>query len=413
MRDHLPAIPRISVSVDEARQIVLEGLPAPRIEQRAIHTSLGLVLAEPVYANLNAPAFDTSAMDGFAVCSADLIAADPRHPVSLEIKGTLFAGQDHKAVARRGTTYGIMTGCRMPRNADAVLAQELAHVDGDRLILRHSLDSGTNVRQAQSEITRGDLLLSPGCGFEGIQLALLDAQQVDSARFYERPNVEVIATGDEISTMQARDATIRDANLSTLITYATRWGARESSGRVVPDSVAGLNRAILEAKERGIDLIVTSGGASGGDRDVVTDLIRNGAELTAYDVRMKPGRPLIVGTIDRTPLIGLPGNPVAALVSAMQFVRPAIHRLSGHPTELRPLVVARLTTDVPNPGQRTNFLRVALESGSDGLLARPFPRQTAADLATLARADGLLVIPEDCTLAQAGDRFEVQLLRSL
>lgn len=401
---------RAQVSADEALALVLASLPEPRVEMRESRDAAGLLLAEAIMAVDDAPPFDHAAMDGVAVRSADLDPATSSTQVTLPVVDSLVAGESRQISLDPGTAVRIMTGARMPAGADTVVPHEQCHLAPDHVRFFNPVHPYANVRRTGEDVRPGAELLPSGTLLNAPRIALLVSQGIDRVATFGRARVAILAIGDELAEHgTVRPGTIRDSNTAMLSSLCRAFGGEVVSVDRLPDDLPALRSAIGDQAGR-VDMIVTAGGASSGDRDVVTDLARGDRGLKSLDVRMKPGRPLIAGAVGETSLIGLPGNPAAALVSAMRFVHPAIRRLNGRSEPYPPFGRATLAVDIPNDGGRRNFVRVTLAREADLLVARPSGPQGAANLMTLARADALLEVHESIPVARAGMQFPVQLI---
>lgn len=410
--DHRSDRSRTSCSCDEALAIVLSRIGEPACQLLPLAEVFGLTCAAPVPAVEPSPIFDTSAMDGFAVRSADTIGASELSPISLSVVGAVPAGQNAPALHQVAACIRVMTGAPVPNGADAVIPFELVREAGDRIAVMSTTRSGSNIRVAGEDIRPGDILIGQGEALGPAQIALLASQGIEHVYTYPTPRISIFVTGDELAQGVAipEGAAIRDSNSLMMTTLVRAMGANVVTSSRQGDDPTRLIAAIRDSIRQGVDLILTVGGASVGDRDVVSDLVSVGVNLVLMDVRMKPGRPLICGQIDGVPLIGLPGNPAAAYVSAVQFVMPVISKLRGARNPVWSESLATVTTTINNPGGRRNFVRVCLDRVDGILMATPAGPQNAANLLTLARADGLLIVPELMDLVNPGDELTVQLL---
>lgn len=402
---------RESRSCDHALAIVLSLTPEPSAHPCPLDQCYGLVSAGPVSAVEPSPMFNTSAMDGYAVRAADTNDALERAPISLRIEGSVAAGRVAPSLGRAGASIRVMTGAPCPDGADAVIPIEHVRLVDGQVIITRPVVPGSNIRIQGEDIQPGDLLIAHGDHLGPARIALLASQGIQHVSVYPAPRVALFVTGDELAEGGAdpEGASIRDSNSLMLAALVRSMGAEVVASTRIGDDPAGLLVAVRDSIRREVDLVVTVGGASAGDRDVVSDLVSLGVELELMDVRMKPGRPLACGLVDGTPLIGLPGNPAAAFVSALQFVHPAIGKLRGVQYPVWPECTATVTTTISNPGGRRNFVRVILDQADGIVMATPAGPQNAANLMTLSRADGLLVVPESLEQVNPGDLLTIQL----
>lgn len=410
------------VGVDEALARVLAAVaPLPPVDVPILETE-GLVSAEDVVADCDIPPFRNSAMDGYAVRAADTAGATAASPVALDLIGAIAAGSLSAPSLSTGHAVRVMTGAIMPEGADAVVRFEETDETAygpDRDARRPRASIGIirpakpmdNVRPAGEDVRRGAVVIPSGAVLRPPEIGLLAALNRPSIRVHRRPRVAMLSTGDEIAELGSPlpPGAIRDSNSYTLAAMARRFGANVDLLGVARDNMASLSSRLASA--RAADLIVTSGGVSLGDYDMVKDVLRAEGNIAIWQVRMKPGKPLAFGSIGGKPLLGLPGNPVAAAVSFEQFGRPAIKRMLGRGDLHAPMIEATLTERLDNRGQRRHFVRAVAERDESGeWTVRPAGDQGAGVLSSLARANGLLVIPERVEVALPGERYQVQMI---
>ena len=401
--------------MDEAVRRILANISALPARRVPLREARGLVLAERIVAGSDSPRFDTAAMDGYAVRASDMRGAVDGHPLRLAITGAITAGAHGDVRIAPGTAIRIMTGAQCPAGANVVLPFELAQEHGNWIEAQANLAAGANIRRAGEDYRAGEALLESGARLSPAHLAIIAAEGYASLGVVPRPRVALIATGDELVPpgQTLASGQIRDSNSCMVTGLIEQFGGEIACPEIVTDDSGALLASLRRHAADDVDLIVTIGGASRGDRDVLTEIGSDDAQLAFWDVRMKPGRPLVCGRIDGVPVIGLPGNPAAAFVSAVQFVRPAVLALLGQTNILPPVISAAVAEPVFNAGGRRNFVRVTLEQDTTGLRARLAGPQNAANLLTLSRADGLLVIPETMDHVEPGMRLDVQLIRDL
>lgn len=409
------------VGVDEARERILAAFaPLPPVSLPIVE-ALGLVLAEEIVAAAPVPPFPNSAMDGFAVRAADTVGASGEHPVRLRVAGEAPAGSAPAHRVEPGTALRIMTGAPIPDGADAVVRfEETDEVDdpagrsrgtGETVAVRRAARPGENVRPAGEDVAVGDRVLAAGTALRPAEIGVLAALARVVVAVHRRPRVAILATGDEVVDPGAElgPGQIRNSNSPMVAALVRRCGGEPILLGVARDTTAELRAKLAAARQA--DLIVTSGGVSAGDYDVVKHVLRAEGTVDVWQVRIKPGKPLAFGRVGGVPLIGLPGNPVAAAVAFEQFARPAIRRQLGHRDLGIPTVPARLLDRVENPGGRRHFVRVRVEAdGLGGYVARVAGSQGAGVLTSLTLANGLLVVPEDLAVAEPGTVLPVQML---
>jgi molybdopterin molybdotransferase len=393
----------------------LRPLPAREI---ALADVLGAVLDGDVTAQWPLPSFDNSAMDGYAVRAADIAAATGDHPVSLPVTGEIAAGSTGQYSVGPGTCMQIMTGAAMPAGADTVVPVEATDGGTSKVLIREAAPAGSSVRLKGGDAQPGDLLLTSGTRIGPVHLGLLAAAGRATVRARPRPRVTVISTGDELIEPGAEliPGQIWESNGKMLAAAAQQAGCDARRYPIVRDNIA----AVLAAVETAIaesDLLITSGGVSmGGEHDVVKAALASLGTVNFRKVAMQPGMPQGFGTVgaDSTPIFTLPGNPVSAYVSFCLFVLPALDALQGYERERGASPIpATLTKAVRSPAAKRSFLRGVLDRNSGGQDAHqvtqvtPVTGQASHQLASLARANALVIVPEDVTELDAGATVDV------
>lgn len=389
----------LSVEEAHARLMALFAPLEPEIVPLA--EAAGRVLARDVTADRAQPPFPASAMDGYALRSEDW-----RRDARLRVVGAALAGQGFAGAVGPGQAVRIFTGAPVPEGADAVLIQEEARQVEDQVTVLADPGGGRNIRPAGADFPAGYRLMAPR-RIGSTDMALLAAMNAGSVAVTRRPTVALIATGDELvmpGEQPARDQIVC-TNSFGLKAMLARAGAQPRLLPIARDSAESLG-AVLDLA-RGSDLIVTLGGASVGDHDLVAGTARAlGMQLAFHKVALRPGKPLLAGRLGTTPLIGLPGNPVSALVCGRLFLVPAIAAMLGLPAGLPPLLPARLAAPVEPNGPRRHYMRARVEAGPQGWICTPFARQDSALLSVLAEANALLVRPPGDPSRDSGDPVE-------
>jgi len=383
--------------VAAARERFLEAVvPVDRTETLPLVEADGRVLAEPVSAPRAVPHYPRAAMDGYAVRARDTFGADERAPATLE----------ERPEVRPGGAVRVHTGSAIPEGADAVVPIEHVDATATGLDVREAVTEGEHVGAVGEDVIAGADLFDPGRRLNPADLGVLRAVGLEAVTVYERPRVEVVPTGDElVSEDPGRGQTV-ETNGLTVSRYVERWGAEATYRDVVGDDRAAIRAAI----DRGVaaDAVVTTGGSSVGERDLVPDVVAARGEVFAHGIALRPGHPAGVGAVDGTPVAMLPGYPVACIVNAVQFLRPATHRLGHLPPPDHPTTTARLTRKVASePGVRT-FVRVRLEGEGDEHRAAPVRTGGAGVLSSVTRADGWVVVPEPSEGLAAGSSVAVE-----
>lgn len=397
------------IPLEDARARVLSALPGPLIESRAPRDSLGLVLAGDVLSRSTVPPFDNSAMDGYAVRYQDLASV----PCVLEVSEDVAAGHVASGSVEPGRAIKIMTGAPLPAGADTVVKVEDT-VPGDRSVeILVRPEPGTAVRRAGGDVAAGDLVFSAGEVLTARHLGVLAALGVDRVEVYRPVRVGVISTGDEVRPPDAErlePGQIRDSNRPLLIGLLAESGLEAVDYGIIRDDADALRDAFAAAAGE-CDAVITSGGVSMGEYDLVKRVLTELGGIELWKVAMQPAKPFAFGAIDGTPLFGLPGNPVSVFVAWEQFVRPALLSMMGHSSLLRPRVSARLAEDVDTDPEKTVFLRVVVESGPDGRTARLAGGQASNVLSATARAHAFAVVPRGVATMSAGDTVTLEMFR--
>jgi len=404
--------PEQMLGVDDAlARIVAHFTPLPAVETPIVD-ALGMIVTQDVVATVDVPPFRNSAMDGYAVRHADTRAA----PVSLRVVATIAAGRLSRRTVGAGEAIRIMTGAPVPDGADAVIrfeeTDEGSRATGarDRISISRPVKPAENVREAGEDVRSGQVVLPVGTRLGPTHIGLLASLNRSTTAVHRRPRVAILSTGDEVVEPgpELLPGQIRNSN-----SYMLAALVRQAGGEPVLLGVARDTADDLRAKLGAIDspdMFITSGGVSVGDYDVVKDVLQADGHIDIWQVRMKPGKPLAFGTLAGTPLLGLPGNPVAALVSFEQFGRPAIRRMLGYANLSLPEVDAIVTERLTNVGRRRHFVRGTVERTTDGLIARPNGGSGSAVLTAASRANCFIVVPESCDVVEAGTTLRVQLL---
>jgi molybdopterin molybdotransferase len=388
------------ISVEEALSRLLAPLEKLPIEQISIVDGLGRVLAEDLAARRTQPPFAVSAMDGYAVRAEDLATV----PVELRIVAEVPAGAGFGGHVGPGEAARIFTGAPMPAGTDTIVIQEDTQREGDRVQVLEGAARGRYVRREGLDFSEGDVLLRAGQRLTARDIGLAAAMNRPWLIVHRRPRVGILSTGDEI--VMPGDPIgphqIVSSNSLSLSAFAAACGGIPVSVGNAPDDPAALRQ--VAAATRGVDLLVTTGGASVGEHDLVRDVLgADGLELDFWQIAMRPGKPLMVGRYRGTPMVGLPGNPVSTLVCALLFLRPALERLSGAASVEEAAPTARLGTALPKNDRRQDYLRSRLARAADGTLeVFPFEVQDSSMMRLLSEADCLVVRPPHAPAIAAG-----------
>ncbi len=397
------------IPLAEARALVLAGVPAPQATEVPVAGSLGLVLASDVRSPSMVPPFDNSAMDGYAVRFEDLAHV----PCVLTVSEDVAAGHVATGGVEQGTAIKIMTGAPLPAGADTVVrVEDTVPADGSVEILARP-GPGTAVRRAGGDVAVGAPVFESGEVLTARHLGVLAAVGVERVQVYRPVRVAVVSTGDEVVAPSIRPLApghIRDSNRPMLIGLLAEMGLEAIDYGIVGDDADALRDTFARAATE-CDAVITSGGVSMGEYDLVKRVLTELGGIELWKVAMQPAKPFAFGAIGGTPLFGLPGNPVSVFVAFEQFARPAILTMMGHTSILRPRIEATLAEDVSTDPEKTVFLRVVVEAGPSGRMARLAGGQASNILSATARADAFAVIPIGVSDMSAGDTVELEMFR--
>ena len=410
------------ISVEGALEKVLSYVEVLEPEEKPILDCLGQVLANDIYSTIDIPPLDNSARDGYAVRAEDTYGASPTSPKYLEVIGQVAAGYLPDTEVRPGTAVRIMTGAPIPKGADAVVQFE----DTDEVtrkssqgelsqigILRQT-EKGSLVRHAGEDIAKESLVLEKGSVLRPSEIGVLASLGCSTALVIRRPVVSILATGDELVDI---DQTLTPGKIYNSNTYAIsaqtlKYGGIPKILGIGRDSVQSLNEKIDEGLNS--DMLITSGGVSVGDYDIVKNVLAKRGEIVLWAVRMKPGKPLAFGVIGKRDNkllhLGLPGNPVSSMIAFEQFARPAILKMMGKKNLDKPSVQAVIENDVKNINGQRIFARVIVTKHEGQYHAHLTGPQKPGILTSMVKANGLAIIPEDTREVKAGDIVQVQML---
>ncbi len=394
------------ISVAEALERVLAHAKPLPAEEVPLERADGCVLALDLKALRTQPPADVSAMDGYAVRAADIAAA----PVRLNVIGEVPAGRPFTAKIGDGQAARIFTGGFVPDGADTVVIQEHTTRNGDSVEVQKSIGKGKNVRPRGLDFRADEVLLSAGHRLTPRDLQLAAGMNHPLVPVYRRPKIALFATGDELAPpgTEPGPGQIIYSNGFALAALARDEGAAVTDLGIVPDTLEATITAIRDARGVNADILVTTGGASVGDYDLVQKAFTaEGMELSFWKIAMRPGRPLMHGRLGDMHVLGLPGNPVSSYVCAFLFLVPLIRRVSGRTDLVAPIEHAVLGCDLAENDERADYLRAKLEDGADGAVATPFPVQDSSMMAPLAQARCLVIRAPHAPPAKAGSGCEI------
>ncbi len=415
------------ISVEQALEKILARFDVLEAEARPILDCLGQVLAEDVYSTIDVPPLDNSAMDGYAIRAVDSQGANSQFPRFLRAIDTVMAGSISQYEVEPGTTIRIMTGAPIPNGADSVVRFE----DTDDAQRRQSagqppaeigilqeVTAGDNVRRAGEDITKGAMVLSKETVIRSSEVGILASLGRSTVKVIRRPVVAILATGDELVDINKSlpPGKIYNSNTYSVAALVLQYGGIPRILGVVSDSEES-----LMAKFHGleVDLIITTGGVSVGDYDLVKDILAKRGEINFWQVRIKPGKPVAFGTIrgvdagdtlKSTALLGLPGNPVSVMVTFELFARPAILKMMGKKNLSKPMIEAVMEDSIKNSDGRRVFARAIVEKRDSEYFARLTGPQGSGILTPMSLANGLVIVPEDKAMVEPGDKVQVMVL---
>ncbi len=419
------------LQLSAAQRVVLESVATFGAEQVKLEQSLGRVLAEEVRANRDQPPYDISAMDGYALRSADLAVI----PATLEIIEDIKAGDMPTKTLAAGQCARIMTGAPMPQGADAVIRVEDTQAidsgfphpnpppDGeganvslrenlfDRVQINQAVKPGNDIRRLGENMRNGEVVLAPGTAITPGVIGVLATVKCAQVQVYRRPRVAILSTGNELEGLDepVDPNKIPNSNSYALMGQVQALGIEPVLLGIARDDPVELEQYLRRGLE--YDVLLVSGGTSVGVHDYVRPTIEAlGAQMLFWRVSMKPGHPVAFGKIGEKIIFGLPGNPVSSMVCFEEFVVPALRRMMGHARTHRRTIAARMTHNVKHQPGRTEFIRVLLAKEQDGYAATSTGAQGSGMLLSMARADGLAVLPAECNGLAAGSMVVVQLL---
>ncbi|MBI5970881.1 MAG: molybdopterin molybdotransferase MoeA [Deltaproteobacteria bacterium] len=401
------------ISVDVALTAILKEIEP--LGPESVHTgdTLGRVLFEDVHAGRPNPPWDNSAMDGYALRSADTKGAKPDKPVTLKVVYDLPAGGVPKAPVGAGEAVRIMTGAPVPDGADAVVMVEMTNkADADKVAILAEAKRGDHIRKAGEDFTEGAVVLKKTSRLRPADIAMLATIGAAYVFVHKRPRVAVISTGDELVELNETPAKgkISNSNGYALAALVKECGAIPIQMGIARDTKESLKEKLSSAM-CAADMIISSGGVSVGDFDFVKDVLKEmGSRMVFWKVAMKPGKPLAFGVIGGKPSFGLPGNPVSSMVAFEQFVKPAIQKMSGTGALTRNTLCARLTKDITIKPGRTNFIRAALNIDIIGPenTVTPLEGQGSGMILTMVSANSYIIVPAESSGFKKGEMVRVQ-----
>lgn len=407
------------LTVAEALSAILNAVSVLPAEEIPLDASLGRVLAEPVRAKDSLPPFANASMDGYAVRASDVANSGPEHPVALPVVADIAAGSIADQSLQPGTAARIMTGAPLPTGADAVVPVEDTSEpwrDPRRPLpasveVKRAVPAGAYVRYPGEDVRQGTVVLPAGRLVRPQEIGLMAALGVARLLVIRRPRVGVLATGDELIPVDQplTPGKIRNSNGYTQIAQVASLGAVPESLGVAGDSEAAVRERLDAGLEAGVDLFVSSAGVSVGAYDVVKAVLEEDGNVAFWRVRMRPGKPLAFGTYGSVPFLGLPGNPVSAMVSFERFARPAILKMGGRTDLDRPTVWVTIQEAIQSDG-RESYIRAKVARVGDEYVAQTTGQQGSHMMTSLTSANALIIVPEGVLSVERGEQLQALMI---
>ena len=404
-----------ALSVDKAQEFIqhlVQALPAIATEELPLIKALGRIVSEDIISPINVPAHDNSAMDGFALDGKQLGSS----PLTLRVVGTALAGKAWQGSVKSGECVKIMTGAVMPAGIDTVVAQELATIQssGDETMVEIPagiLQAGDNRRKAGEDLQRGLPALRAGSTLNPAALGLVASLGIAKVKVYRQPRVAYFSTGDEVLSLgdAMREGAVYDSNRFTVFGLLTRMGCHVVDMGVVRDDPVLLEQAFKRASDNA-DVIITSGGVSVGEADFTKAMMKKLGDVAFWKIAMRPGRPMAVGRLGECVLFGLPGNPVAVMVTFLAFVKPALVQMMGGLPSTTPYLRAKSAAALRKKPGRTEYQRGFVRTLPDGTLqVEAAGNQGSGVLRSMVEANGLIVLHHHQSSIAAGDEVDVMM----
>lgn len=422
------------LSVDEALARILDRFsPLPDHERVELLAALGRVSVEDVPADVDLPPFDNTSMDGYAVRAEDIAGASVERPTLLRVIGEVAAGRVQTIPLAPGEAYRILTGAPLPPGADTVVPNEdtdgkgfggWAGEAGGRIAAQerevrvfHRAPRGDNVRYAGEDQRRGAVLVRAGSLIRPGEVAVLASAGRSHVWVHRRPRVGILSTGDELVAIDRTPGPgqIRDTNGVALAAQVRHYGGEPISLGIAADREEAVRECLLQGVARGVDLLLSSGGVSMGDYDVVKRVLQDEGAISFWSIDVRPGKPLAFGHFRGVPILGLPGNPVSSMVTFELFVRPSLLRLAGHSQVQKVEIEAIAAEPMRNTSGRENFMRGIVErrqrdDAAHEWVVRLTGEQASNIITSMARANALVRVPKTRTTIQPGERVQVLML---
>lgn len=374
--------------------------------EQQIRDALGYVLADDVISEIDVPPHRNSAMDGYALISKDLSSGER---ITLKVIGSSFAGNPYQGAVASGECVRIMTGAMMPEDCDTVVMQEQTERDGDDLTINNNHCPGENVRFPGEDIKQGSVVLSANKKISPADLGLLSSIGISEVKTFRKPQIAFFSTGDELKSLGETlgPGDIYDSNRYTLFGMLTKMDVELLDLGVIADKKDLIKETLINAAKQA-DMVITSGGASVGEADFISEILAEIGDVSFWKIAMKPGKPLAFGHINETPFFGLPGNPVSVMATCYLFVQPAILQLKGIETDSQLRINAKLGNDLRKAPGRTDFQRGILSQTNAGeLIVSTTGMQGSHILTSMSKANCFIVLPQESGDVKAGETVEI------
>tara|TARA_S200000501_G_scaffold122421_1_gene115338 strand:- start:4424 stop:5731 length:1308 start_codon:yes stop_codon:yes gene_type:complete len=406
------------LSVEDAREKILSKFKTLNPIQINILESVGSVISEDIISEINVPPLDNSAMDGYAVIKNDLLKADDENIIYLDVIEEIPAGTIPKLSLSPGQASRIMTGAPIPSGSDAVVpfedTNELENNDKNKIGIKISVKNLENIRKKSEDIKKGSVIIKKGSLITSATVGVMASIGREKVSVIRKPIIGILSTGNELLEPgeKNQDGKIYNSNTYTLSSLVTEFGATPLIQKHALDKVEDLEKKLAKLKD--VDLIVTSAGVSKGDYDIVKDVLDKNGDINLWSVNMRPAKPLAFGiiTIDgkKIPLLGVPGNPVSAMIAFEKFGRYAIDKMKGKPLRNRPIIKANLESDIINHDGRRLYSRVkVIVDSSSKIIAVPIKNQSSGVLTSMHEANGLAICPSDIDILKKGEKIDVEM----
>jgi len=399
------------VTFENALEIIMSNISVKnQSEKTDLFNCHGHTLYKDAIAEFNVPPVNNSAMDGYAVLTSDIESAEKNSPVSLEIIEEVQAGYEFKGEKlKSGTAVRIMTGAPIPDGADSVIQFEETEESGDIVKVFKKTLMHENIRFTGEDIQKGNTVLKAGTRIDSAEIGLLSSMNIHEIEVYKKPKIGILSTGDELAEPGLNySGKIINSNAYALYSEVRKYGGDPVYGGIVKDNYNDVKSTFLKMMDN--DMIISSGGVSMGRYDFIPDVLKElGINIKIEKILMKPGKPVVFGTIGNKIFFGLPGNPVSSMVSFMQFVRPAILKMTGNVKINKPILKARTTEEITKKKGRKHFIRGIFHIDNGTFYVSTTGPQGSGILTSMSSANCLIIIPEEIEIIKIGELVDIQL----